>query len=156
LGASGRRRQREEEGHGVLGYGHGVEAGHVGDPHPFVGGRVKVDVVDPHSELLDEAKAPGPDGPPGQGRPQRNDHVDGRPAIDQTRFEPALARHLDHDAAGKTGRPVLRHLRPGVILGKPLLADEHPHQPLPKVVPIGRGGHGRPVRGEDTIWPLGR
>jgi hypothetical protein len=50
----------------VLGDGHGVEAGHVGDPHPFVGGRVKVDVVDPYSELLDEAEAPGPDGPPGE------------------------------------------------------------------------------------------
>jgi hypothetical protein len=28
----------------------------VGDPHPFVGGRIKVDVVDPDSELLDEAE----------------------------------------------------------------------------------------------------
>ncbi len=51
----------------MLGDGHGVEAGHVGDPHPFVSGRIKVDVVDPDSELLDEAEAPGPDGRPGSG-----------------------------------------------------------------------------------------
>ena len=50
----------------MLGDGHGVEAGHIGDPHPFVGGRIKVDVVDPDSELLDEAEAPGPYGLPGQ------------------------------------------------------------------------------------------
>jgi hypothetical protein len=42
----------------VLGDGHGVEAGHVRDPHPFVGGRFKVDVVDANSKLLDEAEAP--------------------------------------------------------------------------------------------------
>jgi len=94
----------------VLGDGHGVEAGHIGDPHPFVGGRIKVDVVDPDSELLDEAEAPGPDSPPGQRRPQRDDHVDGRAAIDQTPFELALADHLNHGSAHKTGRPVLRHL----------------------------------------------
>ena len=41
----------------MLGDGHGVEAGHVGDPHPFVGGHIKVDVVDPNPELLDEAEA---------------------------------------------------------------------------------------------------
>ena len=103
-------RQREEEGHGVLGDGHGIEAWHVGDPHPFVGGRIKVDVVDPHSELLDEAEAPRPDGPPGQRRPHRDDHVDGRPAIDQPRFESALPDDLDHGAIGDVGRPVLRHL----------------------------------------------
>ena len=107
----------------MLGDGHGVEAGHVGDPHPLVGRRIKVDVVDPDSELLDKAEAPGPDGPPGQRRPQRNDHVDGRPATDQTRFELALAEYLDHDAAGQASGPVLRHLRPSVILGEPLLAD---------------------------------
>jgi hypothetical protein len=66
----------------VLGDGHRAEAGHVGDPHSFVSGHVKVDVVDPDPELLDEAEAPRPDGPPGQRRPQRDDHVDGRPAID--------------------------------------------------------------------------
>ena len=54
----------------MLGDGHGVEAGHVGDPHPFVGGRIKVDVVDPDPELLDEAEAAGSDGPPGQRRRQ--------------------------------------------------------------------------------------
>ena len=114
----------------MLGDGHGVEAGHVGDPHPFVGGRFKVDVVDPDSKLLDEAEAPRPDRPPGQRRPERDDHVDGRPAIGQTRFELALPDDLDHGAAGKAGRPVLRHLGPGVILGEPLLADQHPQRPL--------------------------
>jgi hypothetical protein len=99
----------------VLGDGHGVEAGHVGDPYPLVGGRIQVDVVDPDSELLDEAEAPGPDGAPGQRRPQRDDHVNGRPAIAQTRFELALADHLDHGAADETGGPVPRHLGPGVI-----------------------------------------
>ena len=94
----------------MLGDGHGVEAGHIGDPHPFVGGRIKVDVVDPDSELLDEAEAPGPDSPPGQRRPQRDHHVDGRAAIDQTPFELALADHLNHGTAHKTGRPVIRHL----------------------------------------------
>jgi hypothetical protein len=58
-------REREEQGDGVLGDGHGIQSGHVGDPHPFAGGRVKVDVVDPHSELLDEAEAPRPDSPAG-------------------------------------------------------------------------------------------
>ena len=110
----------------MLGDGHGVQAGHVGDPHPYVGVRIKVDVVDPDSELLDQAEAPGPDGPPGQRRPQRDDHVDGRPATDQTRFELALADHLDHGASDKIGGPVLRHLGPSAILGEPLLADEHP------------------------------
>ena len=51
----------------MLGDGHGVEAGHVRDPHPFVGGRINVDVVDANSKLLDEAEAPGPDRPPGSG-----------------------------------------------------------------------------------------
>jgi hypothetical protein len=120
----------------VLGDGHGVEARHVGDPHPFVGGRIKVDVVDPDSELLDEAEAPGPDGPSGQRRPQRDDHVDGRSAVDQTRFELALADDLDHGAADKIAGPVLRHLGPSVILGEPLLADEHPQRPFVGVVPI--------------------
>lgn len=50
----------------MLGDGHCVEAGHVRDPHPFVGGRLKVDVVDPYPELLDEAEATRLDGPPGQ------------------------------------------------------------------------------------------
>jgi len=62
----------------VVGDGRGVEDGHAGDPHPFVGGRMNVDVVDPDCEL-DEAEAPGPKGPPGQRRPQRDDHVDGGP-----------------------------------------------------------------------------
>jgi hypothetical protein len=48
----------------VLGDGRGVEAGQVGDPHPFVGGRLKVDVIDPDPELLDEAEAARLDGPP--------------------------------------------------------------------------------------------
>ena len=91
----------------MLGDGHGIEAGHVGGPHPFIGGRVKIDVVDPHSELLDEAEAPAPDSPPGQRRPHGDDHVDGRPAIGQTRFELALADRLDHDPAGKARGPVL-------------------------------------------------
>jgi len=126
----------------MLSDGHRVEAGHVGNPHPFVGGRIKVDVVDPDSELLDEAEAPGPDGPPGQRRPQRDDHVDGRPATDQTLFELALADHLDHGAVGKPGGPVLRHLGPGVILGEPLLADEHPQRPFLRMVSMSGGGHG--------------
>jgi hypothetical protein len=50
----------------VLGDRHGVEAGHVGDPHPFVGGRLEVDVVDSDPELLDEAEATRLDGPPRQ------------------------------------------------------------------------------------------
>jgi hypothetical protein len=125
----------------VLGDRNGVEAGHVGDPYPFAGGRIKVDVVDPDSELLDEAEAPGPDSAPGQRRPHRDDYIDGRPAIDQTRFELALADHLDHGAADKTGGPVLRHLGPSVILGEPLLADEHPQRPFVGVVSMGGGGH---------------
>ena len=50
----------------MLGDGYGVQAGHVGDPYPFGGGRIKVDVVDPDSELLDETEAAGPDRPAGQ------------------------------------------------------------------------------------------
>ena len=88
----------------------------------------------PHSELLDEAEAPAPYSPPGQPRPHGDDHVDGRPAIGQTRFELALADYLDHDPAGKTGGPVLRHLGPGLILGEPLLADEHPQRSLRRAV----------------------
>ncbi len=84
----------------MLGDGHGVEAGHVGDPHPFVGGHFKVDVVDANSKLLDEAEAPRPDRPPGQRRPERDDYVDGRPVISQTRFELALPDDFDHGAAG--------------------------------------------------------
>ena len=102
---------------------------------------MNVDVVDPDCEL-DEAEAPGPKGPPGQRRPQRDDHVDGRPATDQARFELALPDHLDHGAAGKAGGPVLRLLGPGVILREPLLADQHPHRPLRWVVSMGGGGHG--------------
>ena len=49
----------------MLGDGHGIQAGHIGDPHPFVGGRIQIDVVDPDSKLLDEAKAPDPNSPPG-------------------------------------------------------------------------------------------
>src|SRR5580704_17599189 len=75
-----------------------------------------------------------PDSPPGQRRPQGDDHVDGRPAIGQTRFELALADYLDHNPAGKTGGPVLRHLGPGLILGEPLLADEHPQRSLRRAV----------------------
>jgi hypothetical protein len=107
----------------VFGDGHGVQAGHVGDPHHFVGGRTKVDVVDTDPELLDEAEAPGPDRPSRQRRPERDDHVDLRPAADQARFELALPDDLDHDSLGNGGRPVLRHLGPGVVLGEPLLAD---------------------------------
>lgn len=125
----------------MLSDGNSVEAGHIGDPHPFVGGRIKVDVVDPDSELLDEAEAPSPNGPPGQRRPHRDDYVDDWPAIDQTRFELALADHLDHGAAHKTGGPVLRHLGPSVILGEPLLADEHPQRPFVGVVSMDRSGH---------------
>ena len=76
----------------MLGDGHRVEARHVGHPHPCAGGCVKVDVVDPDSELLDEPEAPRPDSPAGQRRPHRDDHVNGRPAIDQPRFEPGPAR----------------------------------------------------------------
>jgi hypothetical protein len=124
----------------VLGDRHGVEAGHAGDPHPFIGGRIKVDVVDPDSELLDEAEAPGPDGPPRQRGPQGDDHVDGRPAIGQTGFELPRADHLDHGAAGQAGGPVPRHLGPGVILGEPLPADEHPQRTLVRLVPMARDG----------------
>jgi len=107
---------------------------------PFVGSRVKVDVVDPDSELLDEAEAPGPDGPSWQRGPQRDDHVNGRPAIGQTGFKLPLADHLDHGAASKAGGPVFRHLRPGVVLGEPLLADEHPQRPLVGLAPMAGDG----------------
>jgi hypothetical protein len=112
----------------------------VGDPHPFVGGRIKVDVVDPDSELLDEAEHPGQDGPPRQGRPQRDDDVHVRPTIDQALFELALADDLDHDSARKAGKPVLRHLRPSVVLGEPLLSGKHLQCPVVELV--SRGGHG--------------
>lgn len=124
----------------MLGDGHSVEASHVGDPYPFVGGRIKVDVVDPDSELLDEAEAPRPYCPLGQRRPQRDDHVDGRPATEQARFELALPDDLDDGTAGKGVRPVLWHLGPGVVLGEPVLADEHPQRSL--VGLVSRGGHG--------------
>ena len=76
----------------------------------------KVDVVDPDSELLDEAEAARADCPPGQLRPQWDDHVDGRAAIDQARFELALPDDLDYETPGKAGRPVLRHLGPSAVL----------------------------------------
>jgi hypothetical protein len=94
----------------MLGDGHRVQAGHVGDPHPFAGGRIKVDVVDPDSELLDEPEAPRPDSPAAQWRSHRDDHVNGRPGINQPRFEPALADDLDHNAISNAGRPVQGHL----------------------------------------------
>ena len=87
-----------------------------------------------------EVVARRPDGPPGHRRPERHDHVDGRPAIDQARFELALPDDLDHDAAGKAGRAVLRHLGPSVVLGELLLAGEHPQRPL--VGLVSRGGQG--------------
>ena len=129
-------RECEEEGHGVLGDGHRVEAGHVGDPHPGGGGRVQVDVVDSDSELLDEPEAPRPDSRAGQRRPHRDDHVHGRPAIDQPRFEPCPTTSITARSA-TPGRPVLRHLRPGVVLGEPLLADKHPQGPLVWAAPLG-------------------
>src|SRR6476619_6213663 len=112
------------------------------DAYPFVFGHIQIDVLDPDSELLDETEAPGPDCWPWQRRPQRDHHVDGRPAIDQVGFELALTDDLDHGPAGETGRPVLRHLGPGVILGEPLLADEHPQLSLLGMVAMGRSGHG--------------
>ena len=123
----------------MLGDGHGVEAGHVGDPHPFVGGRLQIDVVDANSKLLDEAEAPCPDGPPGQRRPERDDDVDGRPGVGQPRFKLALSDDFNHGTAGKAGRPVLRHFGPGVILGEPLLTDQHPKRPGVRLV--STGGH---------------
>jgi hypothetical protein len=139
-------RQREKERHGVLGDGHGVEPGHIGHPHTFVRGRVKVHVVDPDSELLDEAEVPRPDRRPGQQRPERDDHVDGRPPIDQARFELTLPDDLDHEAAGKAGGPELQHVGPGVVLGEPLLSDEHPERPLVGVMSRSNHGSGGKLR----------
>ena len=140
----------------MLGDGHGVEAGHVRDPHPFVGGRFKVDVVDANSKLLNEAEAPRSDGLPGQRRPERDDDVDGRPAVSQTRFELALPDDFDYGAARNAGRPVLRHLGPGVILGEPLLTDQHSQRP--RVALLSRAvtaAAGRCVGGQehlDAAW----
>jgi hypothetical protein len=64
----------------------------------------------------------------------------GRPAVGQTGFELALADHIDHGAAGQDGGPVPWHFGPGVILGEPLLADEHAQRTLVGLVPVARNG----------------
>ena len=113
----------------MFGDGHGVEARHVGDPHPFVGGRVKVDVVDAGSELLDEAEAPRPIARPGSGdQSETTTSTGGPPSSKRPSSWPWPTTSITKRPARLEGR-VLRHLGPGVVLGEPLFADEHPQRP---------------------------